>query len=90
VLWALGHSGIAAHNGSGRALEGASLFSGPGNPSAGTGAHAALLANEQEKKIWMAKDSNQHNKFMWIEIAGIALEAPRLAYSAACEEGRWR
>ncbi|KFX87958.1 hypothetical protein V495_04292 [Pseudogymnoascus sp. VKM F-4514 (FW-929)] len=64
--------GMAARNGSGSAAEGASLFSGPGNPSTGTGAHAAFLANEREKDNWMAKENKKHKKSMWIAIAVIA------------------
>lgn len=64
--------GMAARNGSGSAAEGASLFSGPGNPSAGGGAHAAFLANEREKDSWMAKENKKHKKSMWIAIAVIA------------------
>ncbi|OBT44527.1 hypothetical protein VE00_04916 [Pseudogymnoascus sp. WSF 3629] len=64
--------GIAARNGSGSAAEGASLFSGPGNASTGTGAHAAFIANEREKDGWMAKENKKHKKSMWIAIAIIA------------------
>ncbi|KFY06151.1 hypothetical protein V491_08823, partial [Pseudogymnoascus sp. VKM F-3775] len=65
--------GIAARNGSGSAAEGASLFSGPGNASTGSGAHAAFIANEREKDNWMAKENKKHKKSMWIAIAIIAV-----------------